>query len=174
MQCLTDRGRGHSPLFYFMDFNKNVHKLANEALAEQSTLFLVDMHIDNASHIRVVLDGDYGVTLENCMSVSRHIEHNLDREEHDFSIEVGTAGASSPLVLPRQYKKHLGRILKIITNNDKEFKGTLIASDDKNIALQWKMRESKPVGKGKHTVIKDVKVSFDEIKKATVQIQFNK
>ena len=63
-----------------MDFNKRVHELLNEALAEQPTLFLVDISIDLALHIRVVLDGDTGVTLEQCMQVSRHIEHNLDRD----------------------------------------------------------------------------------------------
>ena len=57
-----------------MDFNKRVHELLNEALAEQPTLFLVDISIDLASHIRVVLDGDVGVTLEQCMQVSRYIE----------------------------------------------------------------------------------------------------
>jgi ribosome maturation factor RimP len=75
-----------------MEFTKSVYDLLDEALAEQPSLFLVDAHIDSASHIRVVLDGDQGVTLEQCMQVSRHIEHNLDREEHDFSLEVGTAG----------------------------------------------------------------------------------
>ena len=157
-----------------MDFNKRVYELLNEALDEQPTLFLVDISIDLASHIRVVLDGDAGVTLEQCMQVSRHIEHNLDREEHDFSLEVGSAGAATPLMQPRQYKKHVGRILKIITNSDEELKGTLTASDDQMIALQWKAREPKPVGKGKHTVTKDAKVSYAEIKKAIVQIQFNK
>jgi ribosome maturation factor RimP len=157
-----------------MNFNKRIHELLNEALAEQPNLFLVDLSIDLAMHIRVVVDGDAGVTLEQCMQVSRHIEHNLDREAHDFSLEVGSAGAAAPLLQPRQYKKHVGRILKIITNSDEELKGTLTASDDQMIALQWKAREPKPVGKGKHTVTKDTKVSYDEIKKATVQIQFNK
>ena len=121
-----------------MDFNKRVHELLNEALAEQPTLFLVDISIDLASHICVVLDGDAGVTLEQCMQVSRHIEHNLDREEHDFSLEVGSAGAAAPLMQPRQYKKHVGRILKIITNSDEELKGTLTATDNQMIEVKTK------------------------------------
>lgn len=157
-----------------MEFTKQVHDLLTEALAEQSELFLVDMHIDAASHIRVVLDGDHGVTLEQCMQVSRHIEHNLDREKHDFSLEVGSAGAASPLIQPRQYKKHVGRILNIITQDDETLKGTLTATDEECINLQWKTREPKPVGKGKHTVTKEVNLSFADIKKAVVQIQFNK
>ena len=157
-----------------MEFTKQVHDLLIEALAEQPELFLVDMLIDAASHIRVVLDGDHGVTLEQCMQVSRHIEHNLDREEHDFSLEVGSAGAASPLIQPRQYKKHVGRILNIITQDDEKLKGTLTATDEERINLQWKTREPKPVGKGKHTVTKEVNLSFADIKKAVVQIQFNK
>lgn len=157
-----------------MEFTKNVHDLLDEALAEQPSLFLVDAHIDSESHIRVVLDGDQGVTLEQCMQVSRHIEHNLDREEHDFSLEVGTAGASSPLTIPRQYNKHVGRILAIITNDDQNIKGTLTTTNTNGITLQWKAREPKPIGKGKHTVTKEAEVSFTDIKKATVQIQFNK
>ncbi len=157
-----------------MEFNQHVHKLLNEALVEQPELFLVDMHIDNASHIRVVIDGDSGVTLEQCMRVSRHIEHNLDREEHDFSLEVGSAGAASPLTQPRQYKKHVGRILNIITQDDKKLKGTLVATSEERINLQWNAREPKPVGKGKHTVTKEAQLPFTQIKKATVHIQFNK
>jgi len=165
---------GQSPLFYFMEFNTRVHDLLEEALTEQPTLFLVDAHIDSASHIRVVLDGDEGVTLEQCMRVSRHIEHNMDREEHDFSLEVGSAGAASPLTIPRQYKKHLGRILAIVTNEDEALKGTLTTTDNNGITLQWKAREPKPIGKGKHTVTKEAALSYEHIKKATVQIQFNK
>lgn len=156
-----------------MEFNQHVHTLLAEALTEQPSLFLVDLHIDNASHIRVVLDGDTGVTLEQCMQVSRHIEHNLDREEHDFSLEVGSAGATSPLLQPRQYKKHVGRILQIITHDNQKLKGTLTHTNDEQIALQWKTREPKPVGKGKHTVIKEINLLFADIKKAVVQIQFN-
>ena len=157
-----------------MEFTKSVHDLLDEALTEQPSLFLVDAHIDSASHIRVVLDGDQGVTLEQCMQVSRHIEHNLDREEHDFSLEVGTAGAASPLTIPRQSNKHVGRIWAIVTNDDQNRKGTLTTTNKEGITLQWKAREPKPIGKGKHTVTKEADVPFIDIKKATVQIQFNK
>ena len=62
-----------------------------------------------------MIDGDNGVLVEDCMFVSRAIEHNLDRETEDFSLEVSSVGATTPLVHKRQYKKHIGRILKIVT-----------------------------------------------------------
>ncbi len=50
------------------------------------------------------------------MFISRAIEHNIDREEHDFSLEVMSSGATTPLVNKRQYKKNLKRDL-ICKNN---------------------------------------------------------
>lgn len=155
-----------------MEFTKKVHTLLEEALTEQPDLFLIDLHIDEQSRIRVTLDGDNGVSLQKCMAVSRHIEHNLDREEQDFSLEVSSAGASTPLQNARQYRKHIGRKLLVETADHQSYKATLTAADDDHITLDWKAREPKPVGKGKHTVTKQVSLSYDTIQKATVQLQF--
>ena len=88
-----------------MEFKENIQKLLAEALSLQPDLFLIDLHIDDQSRVHVVLDGDNGVSLEQCIKVSRHIEHQLDREVHDFSLEVSSAGVTHPLKMVRQYKK---------------------------------------------------------------------
>ena len=120
----------------------------------------------------MVLDGDHGVSLEQCIKVNRHIEHQLDREVHDFSLEVSSAGATHPLQMVRQYKKNIGRKLAVHTIDNDKFKATLTQADDDQITLEWKAREPKPIGKGKHTVVKQLKVPYNQIEKATVQIQF--
>lgn len=155
-----------------MEFTKKVHSLLEEALSEQPDLFLIDLQVDEQSRIRVTLDGDNGVSLQKCMAVSRHIEHNLDREKQDFSLEVSSAGASSPLQNARQYRKHIGRKLLVETADHQSYKATLTAANDDHITLDCKAREPKPVGKGKHTVTKQVSLSYDTIQKATVQLQF--
>jgi len=75
-----------------MNFKEKVETLVQEALGENPSLFLIDLTIGGDNSIRVLLDGDKGVTLEACMQVSRKVEHNLDREENDFSIEVSSCG----------------------------------------------------------------------------------
>ena len=137
-----------------MKFKENIQKLLADALSLQPDLFLIDLHIDNQSRVQVVLDGDNGVSLEQCIKVSRHIEHQLDREVHDFSLEVSSAGATHPLQMARQYKKNIGRKLAIHTIDNDNFKATLTQADDDQITLEWKAREPKPIGKGKHTVVK--------------------
>ncbi|MBT8184854.1 MAG: ribosome assembly cofactor RimP [Eudoraea sp.] len=152
-------------------FKEKVAKLLENALAEDESLFLIDFEIIPGNKILVVLDGDNGVSLKDCMKISRAIEHNLDREETDFSIEVTSAGATSAIVQPRQYKKNLGRKLKVITASE-TLEGKLTGVSAESITLEWKAREAKPIGKGKVTVQKKQEIAFSEIEEAKVVLKF--
>ncbi len=152
---------------------EKVTQLLEQALEKNKSLFLIDYSISEANHIRVILDGDKGVSVEDCIAVSREIEHNLDREEVDFSLEVMSAGVSEPLKLPRQYKKNVGRTLKLRTKDDSAFEGTLVSATEEAVTLQWKAREPKPVGKGKVTVQKEAVLPYKDIAEAKVMITFN-
>ena len=148
-----------------------VKELLNKALQERQDLFLIELVVLQDNQIRVVIDGDNGVQVEDCMFVSRAIEHNLDRDEEDFSLEVTSSGATTPLQNKRQYKKNIGRTLKVKTALD-EFKGELTNTGEDTITLKWKAREPKPVGKGKVTVQKEKQILYNEIEKAIVMIKF--
>ncbi len=153
-----------------MDQQK-VRDLVDEALALNETLFLIDLSISVNNKIQVLVDGDQGVPLSECIRISRNVEHNLDREEEDFSLEVSTPDISHPLKEKRQYIKNINRILKVTTAEEK-FEGTLVEADEDNIVLQWKTREPKPIGKGKVTVQKTATLAYKDIKEAKVKIVF--
>jgi len=152
-------------------FKDEVKTLLSDALEEDDRLFLIDFSISTDNKINVVLDGDNGVTVQDCMRISRAIEHNLDREEQDFSLEVASAGAASPMVMPRQYKKNIGRKVKVRTEEE-TFEGNLTSTTEDHIVLEWKAREPKPIGKGKVTVQKKKEISFSDIKEAKVILKF--
>ncbi len=151
---------------------EKVIQLLQQALDKNPHLFLIDLDITPDNQINVIIDGDTGVTVEDCMSVSREIEHNLDREEVDFSLQVMSAGVSAPLSMPRQYKKNIGRTLKVKTKNGETIEGEVISATDEKVTLFWKAREPKPVGKGKITVEKKAEVPLNEIVEAKVMITF--
>ncbi|WP_411030056.1 ribosome assembly cofactor RimP [Spongiimicrobium sp. 3-5] len=150
---------------------EKVIALLDEALAENESLFLIDFSISPLNQINVILDGDHGVTLQDCMNISRAIEHNLDREEEDFSLEVASAGATAPMVMPRQYKKNVGRKIEVRTEVE-SLEGNLTAATQEYITLEWKTREPKPVGKGKVTVQKKQEIAISDIKEAKVVLKF--
>jgi len=150
---------------------EKVENLLQEAFEENNSLFLIELNIDEANHISVVIDGDNGVSVNDCIAVSRKIEHNLDREEEDFSLDVASAGVSRPLTLPRQYRKNIGRKLAVTTSEGK-IEGELVKMEGDKITLQWKAREPKPVGKGKVTVNKEAVLPLEDIKEAKVIVTF--
>lgn len=155
-----------------MTFRSKVEKALEDVLVERPHLFLIDLKIDDANKINIVLDGDNGVNLQDCIDVSRLIEQNLDREECDFGLEVASSGLSSPLKLVRQYVKNIGRKLKVKTTTLEEIEAELVNADDLGITLQWKAREPKKIGKGKETVEKSVNLPYSEIKEAIVVVSF--
>ena len=161
-----------SPLLLLMVMLKaQVEELLEKALKENKTLFLIDFSITPDNTIRIILDGDEGVNLKDCIAISRAIEHNLDREEYDFSLEVTSAGAAEPIVMARQYPKNIGRKLIVKTATD-NYEGNLTEATENSITLEWKEREPKPVGKGKVTVQKRKKIALSEIDEAKVKLKF--
>lgn len=151
---------------------EKVEKLLQEAFEENNSLFLIELTVSEAGHISVIIDGDNGVSVNDCITVSRKIEHNLDREAEDFALDVASAGVSTPLTRPRQYRKNVGRKLAVTTTAGEKIEGELTRFENDEITLQWKAREPKPVGKGKVTVDKDAVLPLGDVREAKVIITF--
>jgi ribosome maturation factor RimP len=160
------------PSFYsMMTFKEKVNQLLQTGLDEKPNLFLIELSINDANKIVVTIDGDQGVQLQDCIDISRAIEHNLDREEQDFALEVASVGVGSPLKLVRQYVNNIGRtlIVKLATST---IEAELIAATESHITLAWEAREPKKIGKGKETVQKEQQIPYSEIKEAIVTVTF--
>ena len=138
---------------------------------EGTDIFLVKLTVSSSNDINVLLDSDSGLTLSDCRSISRAIESSLDREDEDFSLTVSSAGVGEPLVL-RQYKKNVGRKVRVTLIDGEIIEAKMVAADDKGIELEWKSREKKPTGKGKITVVNDRLLDYRSIKQTIVLITF--
>ncbi|WP_196885574.1 ribosome assembly cofactor RimP [Aureivirga sp. CE67] len=151
-----------------------VKQLVEEALNENPSLFLIELSFLENNKIHVEIDGDEGVPLKECIRVSRNVEHNLDREEEDFALEVTTPDIANPIQHKRQYKKNLNRTLEVKYGEDNtKVEGKLVSVTDDSISLEWKAREPKPIGKGKVTVVKNATILYSDIHQAKVKIIFN-
>ena len=155
-----------------MEFRKKIEELLNTFLEERKDLFLIDLKFSAGDDITVILDGDNGVSLQDCLEASRAIEFNMDREEHDFSLQVMSAGLSEPLNSERQFKKNIGRDLDILLNDSTKIEGELAKVDEEKITLILRYRKPKEVGKGKVDVEEEKEIPYSDIKKALVAIKF--
>lgn len=155
-----------------MEFRKKIEELLNNFLEERKDLFLIDLKFSAGDDITVILDGDNGVSLQDCLDASRAIEFNMDREDHDFSLQVMSAGLSEPLSSERQFRKNIGRDLDVLMNDSTKIEGELAKVDNEKISLILRYRKPKEVGKGKVDVEEEKEIPYSEIKKALVAIKF--
>ena len=155
-----------------MEFRKKIEELLNQFLEERNDLFLIDLKISANDDVTVILDGDNGVSLQDCLDASRAIEFNMDREEHDFSLQVMSAGLSEALASERQFRKNIGRDLDVLMKDDTKIEGELVKVDAEKITLLLRYRKPKEIGKGKVDVEEEKEIPYSEIKKALVAIKF--
>lgn len=155
-----------------MSIKAQVETLLNDFLSEREDLFLIDLKVSAGDDVVVILDGDNGVTLQDCLDASRAIEFNMDREEHDFSLQVMSAGLSEPLTQIRQFRKNIGRDLDILLNDSSKIEGELTRVEEDKVVLILRYRKPKEIGKGKIDVEEEKEILLSDIKKALVAIKF--
>lgn len=170
----TERG-DESPLFLsHMISKQKVLELINERIAELGNgLFVVDLTISATNVIHVELDKHEGnVAINDCMSVSRNVEHNLDREKEDFELHVSSAGLDKPLRVHAQFVKNIGRNVKVVLLNGTKMEGILKEVSDKSIVLETSRMEKLENKKKKELIVELHEFPFEQIKETKIVISF--
>ena len=109
-----------------------------------SSFFLTDLKISEGkvSRILVVVDGDQGISIDDCASLSRSLGKFLDESnlmgESPFHLEVSSPGIDSPLTHRRQYSKNEGREVKVTTEDGSLYKGKLLLVQEEELTLALK------------------------------------
>ena len=151
--------------------NPKIKQLADAKIAEGSN-FIVDISVKPGNKIVVLLDNDNGISVVDCVEMSRHIEFSLDRESEDFELNVMSPGLTEPFKILRQYQKNVGKHIDITTKENKKISGKLISVDDLSIVLETKTKEKVDGKKGKQLITNNIKLTFNQIKETKIVISF--
>ena len=152
-----------SPFLLLMIDKFKVLDIVKDAL-EGTEKYLINMRITPDNRIFVDIDGDNGITIDDCIELSRTIENSLNREEEDFELNVSSAGADAPLKMPRQYRRHIGRDVSVETFDGNTVEGTLTTVDDNQFVIHIKGT--------KQTAPKDLTFAYTDVKSAKVVLKF--
>lgn len=153
-----------------MEIIGEIKSIITSKLADPSQ-FLVDVIVKGhkgPKKVLIVIDGDNGVTIDDCANLSRELSKTFDDTrlfDDSYMLEVSTPGLDQPLKLKRQYKKNIGRRLKVITPQH-SFEGKLLEVTDEKIKIEQE------IGVGKQKEIKVAEISFSEIDKTFVLVSF--
>lgn len=157
-----------SPLFVSMDLKEKIKELAQRNLAD-SAHFLVDVILSKHKPMKftVIIDGDHGITIDDCAVLSNKINETLGEIIDDqYSLEVSTPGLDHPLKLHRQFVKNTGRGLKVHTSAKTVITGKLTSVLPDKIILETENKE------GKKGETKLIEIPFGDIEKAFVTVSF--
>ena len=161
-------------LLYFAMANESsvtaIEKLVDEMLADNPSYFRVNVKIKPTNNIKVYLDADEGLPIEQCVKFNRQlyklIEDSSIFPPGEFSLEVSSPGVGEPLIMHRQYVKNKGRFLEVTLQDELKKEGKLIEVTDSEIVLE------NVSGKGKKAITQNYIIPFENIKTTSVQIKF--
>ncbi|MDN5286268.1 MAG: ribosome assembly cofactor RimP [Mucilaginibacter sp.] len=153
-----------------MNIEKRVKELVEEKIADKPNLFLVDVKMHSNGKLIVLIDGDNGLGIDDCVQVSRHVGFHLEEEnviETAYNLEVSSPGIDFPLSSPRQYAKNIGRNLAIKMADGAKREGTLTAITEDAVIIEEKIKE-----KGKKAATVESVIPIDQITETKVLISF--
>jgi ribosome maturation factor RimP len=153
-----------------MALKDQISELITPAL-QQAGYFLEDVNIVSPGQHRIVtviVDGESGLNLDQVTVASKLVSELLDEApfmgETPFTLEVTSPGIDRPLTLPRHFAKNVDRLLKVTKNDGIVVTGRIRSNTE--IAVTLEVAEKKEV--------KEVTVALADIKRATVEIEFNR
>jgi ribosome maturation factor RimP len=148
-----------------------IRELVEKKLSEGDN-YLVDVTVSAANKIRVTIDNFRGISIEECVSMSRWIENSLDREAEDFELEVTSPGLDSPFRVFRQYQKNLGREVEVKLADGTKVAGKLVDANENQVTLEQETKEKTEGKKGRQLVVRKFEFPLSDIKETRLIIKF--
>ncbi len=148
-----------------------VARIVDEWLKDKD-YFLVSLTITPDSRITVEIDHYDGVWIEDCADLSRYIEANLNREEEDYELEVGSAGIGQPFKVFKQYQIHIGDEVETLDKDGKKWRGTLSGADEHGFTVKTEVKVRHEGAKRPVTEEKEMNFTYDGIKYTKLLITF--
>jgi ribosome maturation factor RimP len=148
-----------------------IHDLVEQKLLEGDS-YLVDVTVSATNKIKIAIDNLRGVTIAECVSMSRWIASNLDREVEDFELEVSSPGMDQPFKVMKQYEKNIGKEVELKLNDGTKQTGTLISANENQIEIEQISKEKVEGKKGKQTITSNFVFPMSEVKETRKVIKF--
>jgi len=153
-----------------MNIEKRVKELVEEKIADKPNLFIVDIKMHGNGKLVILVDGDNGIGIDDCVAISRHVGFYLEEEnviDTAYNLEVSSPGVDAPLKSLRQYIKNIGRNLAIKMADGTKREGKLSGITEDAIVVEEKIKE-----KGKRAETVESVIPINQITETKVLISF--
>ena len=154
-----------------MDFNTRIKYYLENLLEEYPDIFLIDFDIRSNDSIKIIIDGDNGIKVQDCIRISKAVRNKIEEENKNFSIEVTSPGIGENLKISRQYKNNVGRDLELKLDDGTFIDGKLKKANDKKIEMEISGTDPKNKGQ-KYPKDETGSYYYKDIKQARLKVKF--
>lgn len=150
---------------------QNLKEFVEQKL-EGTDCFLVKAEIHKGKDILVEIDSDTRVDIDFVARLNQDIETEFAPEIDEYNLEVGSVGLTSPLILPRQFKKNVGNDVEVVTKEGKKLRGMLRESDEEGFVLASREKVKKEDQKRPSIETVERRFAFGDVKSVVYEIKF--
>tara|TARA_B100001758_G_scaffold223155_1_gene213627 strand:- start:1913 stop:2368 length:456 start_codon:yes stop_codon:yes gene_type:complete len=150
-----------------MILKEEISKIA-KVKAKELEGYIVDVTVSSSNDIVVYFDRKQGVKIDQCVSISKYINENFDREIEDYALTVCSPGLSNPFKVKDQYINNQGKEVTVKKNDGKRISG-ILKKYDKQLTLEVKKKKK---GSKADYIINDIIIPFEQIKETKLKINF--
>jgi len=150
-----------------MILKEEISKIA-KVKAKELEGYIVDITVSSSNDIVVYFDRKEGVKIDQCVSISKYINENFDREIEDYGLTVCSPGLSNPFKVKDQYINNQGKEVTVKKNDGKRISG-ILKKYDKQLTLEVKKKKK---GSKADYITNDIIIPFEQIKETKLKINF--
>jgi len=136
---------------------QKIRELLEQRIAG-TDIFVVDATVRPGNMIMIEVDRPEGISIDECVEISRYLERQLDRDEEDFSLEVSSPGLGTPFKVMQQYEKNVGGEVEVVLKDGTKKSGKLDSVSAAGITM---------IAGGK-----TVEIGFDDMKTTKTVVTF--
>ena len=135
-------------------------------------LFVVGCKCSPMNEVELLIDSDTAVSIEQCITLTRTIEAEFDRDVEDFQLTVASAGIGEELKNIRQYRKLIGSSVEVLLKSGVKILAKLDAADENGITISYIEKQSVEGKKRKIDVEVSNTYTFEEVKYTKEYLDF--
>lgn len=150
---------------------EKLKEFVENALAD-TDCYLTDLSVSPDNDLVVEIDSQGMIDIDFCSALSRRIEEGFPRDEEDYTLEVGSAGLTSPFKVRRQWEKNVGNDIEVLMRDGKKLEGKLLGLAEDAFVLETQQKVKREGMKRPVTERLEMEIPFADVKRACYDLQF--
>ncbi len=150
---------------------QKLREFVENALAD-TDCYLTDLTISPENDIVVEIDSRGMIDIDFCSALSRRIEKAFPRDEEDYTLEVGSAGLTSPFKVRKQWEKNIGNDIIVSLKGNKKLAGKLLRLTEDAFVMETEQKVKKAGVKRPVVERLEMEIPFSDVRKAIYDLKF--